>query len=90
MYPQGKLVRVVSGAVYDVAVDLRRDSPTYGRWEGVHLSGENKKQFWIPPGFAHGFLVLSEEAVFAYKCTEYYMPEYDAGIIWNDPDLGIA
>jgi dTDP-4-dehydrorhamnose 3,5-epimerase len=88
-YAQGKLVRVISGEVYDVGVDLRRGSPTYGRYEGAVLSGENKRMLYIPEGFAHGFLVLSNEAVFTYKCTELYHPEYDAGIIYNDPDIGI-
>lgn len=88
-YSQAKLVRVLEGSVYDVAVDLRKDSPTFGKWEGVELSGENKKQFLIPKGFAHGFSVLSETAVFAYKCDEYYNPEAEAGIIYNDPALNI-
>ena len=86
---QGKLVRVTKGAVYDVAVDLRKGSPTYGQYEGVVLTEENKKQFYIPEGFAHGFLVLSDEAVFNYKCTNFYSPEYDSGLLWNDPDVGI-
>ena len=88
-YSQAKLVRVLEGRVYDVAVDLRRDSPTFGEWAGVELSGENKKQFLIPKGFAHGFSVLSETAVFTYKCDEYYHPEAEAGIIYNDPALAI-
>ncbi len=88
-YPQAKLVRVLEGEVFDVAVDLRKGSETYGRWEGVTLTGENKKQFLIPRGFAHGFLVLSESAMFAYKCDEFYHPEDEDGIIWNDPDIGI-
>lgn len=88
-YPQGKLVRVVRGAVFDVAVDLRAGSETYGKWFGVELSAENKKQFYISPGFAHGFLVLSDEAEFVYKCTEFYHPGDEGGIIWNDPDIGI-
>ncbi len=88
-YSQAKLVRVLEGRVYDVAVDLRRDSPTFGEWTGVELSGENKKQFLIPKGFAHGFSVLSETAVFTYKCDEYYHPEAEAGIIYNDPSIGI-
>ena len=88
-HTQGKLARVTQGEVYDVAVDLRKDSPTYGQWEGVLLSSENKRQFYIPEGFAHGFLVLSDEAVFNYKCTEFYTPEYDGGLLWNDPDVGI-
>jgi dTDP-4-dehydrorhamnose 3,5-epimerase len=88
-YPQGKLLWVVSGEIFDVGVDLRRGSPTYGEYVGTILSGENKRMFYIPEGFAHGFLVLSDEAVVAYKCTELYHPEYDAGIIYNDPDIGI-
>jgi len=86
---QGKLVRVVAGEVFDIAVDLRRTSPTFGRWAGVTLSAANKRQLWIPEGFAHGFLVLSESADFLYKATDYYAPEWDRGIAWNDPDLGI-
>ncbi|WP_040194942.1 dTDP-4-dehydrorhamnose 3,5-epimerase [Clostridium culturomicium] len=88
-HTQGKLVRATQGAVYDVAVDLRKGSPTYGQWAGVLLTAENKKQFYVPEGFAHGFLVLSEEAVFNYKCTDFYAPEYDGGVLWNDPDIGI-
>ena len=88
-HTQGKLVRVISGEVFDVGVDLRKGSPTYGKYEGVILSGENKRMFYIPEGFAHGFLVLSDEAVFTYKCTDLYRPEYDAGIIYNDPDIEI-
>ena len=88
-YPQGKLVRVIKGKVFDVAVDLRKNSKTYGKWYGVYLSEENKKQFYIPEGFAHGFLVLSDEAEFTYKCTDFYHPEDEGGIIWNDPDIGI-
>ena len=88
-HTQGKLVRVISGEVFDVAVDLRKGSKTFGKWEGVKLSGENKKQFYIPEGFAHGFLVLSDEAVFNYKCTDFYAPEYDAGLLWNDEEIGI-
>ncbi|MGL5348478.1 MAG: dTDP-4-dehydrorhamnose 3,5-epimerase [Peptostreptococcaceae bacterium] len=86
---QGKLVRVTKGEVYDVAVDLRKESPTFGKWEGIILTEENKKQFYIPEGFAHGFLVLSEDAIFNYKCTNYYSPMYDSGVIWNDSDIGI-
>ena len=88
-FTQGKLVRCTQGEVYDVAVDLRKGSPTYGQWEGVLLSAENKKQFYVPEGFAHGFLVLSDEAVFNYKCTNLYAPEYDGGLLWNDPEVGI-
>jgi len=88
-YPQGKLVRAISGEVFDVVVDLRSGSPTFGKWEGVTLSGELQNQFYIPPGFAHGFLVLSDEAVFAYKCTDFYHPEDEDGILWNDPQIGI-
>ena len=87
--PQGKLVRVIKGKVFDVAVDLRKDSPTYGQWEGVILSEENKKQFYVPEGFAHGFLVLSDEAEFTYKCTDFYDAEDEGGILWNDPEIGI-
>ena len=87
--PQGKLVRVVSGEVFDVAVDLRKSSPSFGRWVGMHLSADNKRQLWIPGGFAHGFLVVSEAAEFLYKTTEYYAPEHERCIIWNDPDLRI-
>jgi len=89
-HPQGKLARAVHGEVFDVAVDLRPGSPTRGKWHAVILSGEKQNQFWIPPGFAHGFLVLSAEAVFAYKCTDYYHPEDEGGVIWNDPALAIA
>lgn len=87
--PQGKLVRVTSGEVFDVAVDIRRNSPTFGQWVGVHLSGDNKKQLWIPPGFAHGFVVLSDFAEFLYKTTNFYAPEYERSIIWNDPQINI-
>ena len=88
-YPQGKLVRVVKGTVFDVAVDLRAGSDTYGKWYGVELSEENKKQFYIPEGFAHGFLVLSDVAEFCYKCTDFYRPGDEGGMIWNDPEIGI-
>ncbi len=88
-HPQSKLVRVASGEVFDVAVDLRPGSPTYGQWEGVVLSGENRRQFFIPRGFAHGFLVLSDQAVFCYKCDDVYHPNDEGGLMWNDPDLGI-
>lgn len=89
-FPQGKLVRVVCGKVFDVAVDLRTSSKTYGKWFGVELSAENKKQFYIPEGFAHGFLVLSDEAEFCYKCTDFYRPGDEGGMAWNDPEIGIA
>ena len=89
-YPQTKLVRVIRGAVYDVAVDLRRDSPTYGKYGGVLLTEENKKQFLIPRGFAHGFLVLSETAEFCYKCDDFYHPDDEGGMAWNDPVIGIS
>ena len=89
-YSQGKLVRVTSGRVFDVAVDIRRDSEHFGTWFGCELSDENKLQMWIPPGFAHGFCVLSETADFAYRCTEYYHPETESTILWNDPDIGIT
>ena len=88
-HPQDKLVRVIVGEVFDVAVDIRRGSPYFGRWVGVELSEENKKALYIPPGFAHGFYVLSEHAQFMYKCTDFYAPEYDRGIIWNDAEIGI-
>ena len=88
-YPQGKLVRAVRGTVFDVAVDLRTNSKTYGKWFGVLLSAENKKQFFIPKNFAHGFLVLSDYAEFAYKCTDFYHPNDEGGLIWNDPDIGV-
>lgn len=87
--PQGKLVRVVKGKVFDVAVDIRKESPTYGKWESVILSEENKKQFWVPPGFAHGFMVLSDIADFEYKCTDYYDPLDEGSILWSDADLDI-
>lgn len=88
-YPQGKLVRAVRGTVFDVAVDLRSDSKTYGKWFGVTLSAENKKQFYIPEGFAHGFLVLSDEAEFAYKCTDFYHPGDEGGLLWSDSEIGV-
>ncbi|MBU5460318.1 dTDP-4-dehydrorhamnose 3,5-epimerase [Anaerostipes sp. MSJ-23] len=88
-YPQGKLVRVVRGKVFDVAVDLRSESKTYGKWFGVELSAENMKQFYIPEGFAHGFLVLSDEAEFCYKCTDFYHPGDEGGLAWNDPEIGV-
>ena len=88
-YAQRKLVRVITGAVFDVAVDIRRSSPTFGRWVGAELTAENHHQLWIPPGFAHGFVVLSDTADFVYKTTAYYAPETDRGILWNDPDIGI-
>jgi len=87
--PQGKLVRAVRGAVFDVAVDIRQSSPTFGKWIGVELSEENNRQMWVPPGFAHGFVVLSESADFLYKTTEYYAPEYERCIAWNDASIGI-
>ncbi len=88
-HPQGKLVRCLKGRVYDVAVDLRASSPTFGKWFGVELTAENKKQFFVPEGFAHGFLVLSDEAEFAYKCTDFYHPGDEGGLYWNDPQIGI-
>ena len=88
-FPQGKLVRVVRGKVFDVAVDLRSDSKTYGKWFGVELSAENMKQFYIPEGFADGFLVLSDEAEFCYKCTDFYHPGDEGGLAWNDPEIGV-
>ena len=87
--PQGKLVRVVAGEVFDVAVDLRKSSPSFGRWFGTHLSAQNQRQLWIPEGFAHGFVVLSESAEFLYKTTDYYAPEHERSLLWNDPELGI-
>jgi dTDP-4-dehydrorhamnose 3,5-epimerase len=87
--PQGKLVRVVVGEVYDVAVDLRRGSPTFGRWVGFTISAENRRQVWVPPGFAHGFYVLSEWAEFVYKATDYYAPEWERTVAWNDPQLAV-
>jgi dTDP-4-dehydrorhamnose 3,5-epimerase len=88
--PQGKLVRVVVGEVFDVAVDIRQSSPTFGKWVGVNLNAQDKRMFWMPPGFAHGFLVLSEYAEFLYKTTTYYAPEYERTLLWNDPQLAIA
>lgn len=88
--PQGKLVRVVQGEVFDVAVDLRRSSPTFGAWVGVHLSAQNKRQLWVPPGFAHGFVTLSDTAEFLYKTTDYYAPEHERSLAWNDPQVGIC
>ncbi len=87
--PQGKLVRVAAGEVFDVAVDLRRNSPTFGKWTGTTLSAENKRMMWVPEGFAHGFLVLSESADFLYKTTDYYAPEHERCLVWNDPAIGI-
>lgn len=89
-HPQSKLVRVVRGEVFDVAVDLRPDSPTYGKWEGVVLSAENKRQFFVPRGFAHGFLVLSDVAEFCYKCDDVYHPGDEGGLMWNDPEIGVV
>ena len=86
---QGKLVRAVSGEVFDVAVDLRRGSPTFGRWEGFRLSAENRRMLWVPPGFGHGFLVLSDSADFLYKTTDYWAPEHERCLAWNDPEVGI-
>ncbi len=88
--PQGKLVRVIAGEIFDVAVDIRRSSPTFGKWVGEYLSATNHKMLWVPPGFAHGFLVTSETADVCYKCTDYYAPEHDRGIRWDDPDIGIS
>ena len=87
--PQGKLVQVLQGEVFDVAVDVRVGSPTFGQWEGVVLSQENARQLYVPPGFAHGFLVTGETALFAYKCTDYYAPQSEISVLWNDPDIGI-
>jgi dTDP-4-dehydrorhamnose 3,5-epimerase len=89
-YPQDKLVRVVSGSVFDVAVDIRSGSLTFGKWYGTELSAENKRQLFVPKGFAHGFLVLTETAEFVYKCTDFYHPEDESGLLWNDPEIGIA
>ncbi|MDB5825635.1 MAG: rmlC [Herminiimonas sp.] len=88
--PQGKLVRVVAGEVFDVAVDIRKSSPTLGKWVGVHLSAENRRMAWIPPGFAHGFVVLSDSAEFLYKTTDYWAPEHERSLLWNDPAIGIS
>ncbi|MCO8623395.1 dTDP-4-dehydrorhamnose 3,5-epimerase, partial [Burkholderia multivorans] len=88
-HAQGKLVRVVEGEVFDVAVDIRRSSPNFGKWVGVTLSADNHRQLWVPPGFAHGFVVLSEAAQFLYKTTDYWYPEHERSILWNDPDIGI-
>ena len=87
--PQGKLIRVLQGEIFDVAVDLRRESPEFGRWTGHILSSENRRMLWVPPAFAHGFLVLSETAEVAYKATEYYAPQFERTLLWNDPDVGI-
>ena len=87
--PQGKLVRATVGEVFDVAVDLRQSSPTFGKWTGVHLSENNRRMFYVPPGFAHGFYVISEMAEFQYKCSDYYAPEFERSLLWNDPALGI-
>ena len=87
--PQGKLVRVLSGEVFDVAVDLRKNSATFGQWVGLRLNAENKKMLWVPPGFAHGFYVISQQADFFYKCSDFYAPEYERAIRWDDPDLAI-
>ncbi|HDR8973926.1 dTDP-4-dehydrorhamnose 3,5-epimerase [Burkholderia vietnamiensis] len=89
-HAQGKLVRVVEGEVFDVVVDLRRSSPNFGRWAGANLSADNYRQLWVPPGFAHGFVVLSESAQFLYKTTDYWFPEHERSIVWDDPDIGIA
>ncbi|NLP61653.1 dTDP-4-dehydrorhamnose 3,5-epimerase [Paraburkholderia sacchari] len=88
-HAQGKLVRVVEGEVFDVAVDIRRSSPNFGKWVGVNLSAENHRQLWVPPGFAHGFVVISESAQFLYKTTDYWFPEHERSIVWNDPEIGI-
>ena len=89
-HPQGKLVRVTQGEVFDVAVDMRKSSPTFGQWAGVVLSAENKRQLWVPPGFAHGFVVTSESAEFLYKTTDYWYPEFERSLLWSDPALGIS
>lgn len=88
-HAQGKLIRVVKGEAFDVAVDIRRSSPDFGQWTGERLSADNRKMIWIPPGFAHGFLVLSETTEFEYKCTDYYAPEHERSLLWDDPDIGI-
>ncbi|SUY45787.1 dTDP-4-dehydrorhamnose 3,5-epimerase [Clostridium putrefaciens] len=88
-HTQGKLVRATEGEVFDVAIDLRKGSPNFGQWEGVLLTAENKRQFYVPEGFAHGFLVVSDTATFNYKCTDFYSPEYDGGLLWNDEEVGI-
>ncbi len=88
-HPQGKLVRVVQGEVFDVAVDMRQSSPTFGQWVGEHLSADNHRQLWVPPGFAHGFVVLSDSAEFLYKTTDYWFPEHERSLLWNDPAVGI-
>ena len=90
LQPQGKLVRVAQGAVYDVAVDMRRSSPRFGQWVGVELSSENHHMLWVPPGFAHGYLALSERADFLYKCTDYYAPKHERAVRWDDPSIGVA
>lgn len=90
LHPQGKLVRVVAGAVFDVAVDMRRSSPTFGHWVGTTLSADNKRMLWIPPGFAHGFVVVSDTADFLYKTTDYWHPEHERTLLWNDPEVGVA
>ena len=89
-HPQGKLVRVIEGEVFDVAIDIRKGSPTFGKWHAVTLSGEKNNMFYIPQGFAHGFLVMSDTAIFTYKCTDFYHPEDEGGLMWNDPDINIA
>lgn len=88
-HPQGKLVRVIQGAVFDVAVDIRRSSSRFGQWVGVRLSAENRRQLWVPPGFAHGFIVVSDSAEFLYKTTDYWFPEYERSLLWNDPEISI-
>ena len=88
-HAQAKLVQVIKGEIFDVTVDIRRDSPTFGKWTGVHLSGENRRQLYIPEGFAHGFCVLSETAIFMYKCSDFYSPDSERGILWSDPDIGV-